>query len=153
MSPHSVSTIAPTVGAAIDRRTARLLLVDDNTHVTELFADALRERVGCQVVTASSPGEVTDEMVAAGGFDVAVVDLSFGFGVGGGTGVALLQRLHAAWPGTALVAASDGDSWVDELLLEAQVTMSLAGVLDKTAPVAEQVALLGTFVASRNMSA
>lgn len=122
--------------------------------MTELFVAVLRERLGWRVETAAHPDEVSPELVAAGGFEVAVVDLSYGRAGGRERtdGLGLLRRLHHAWPGTRLVAATDGDRWADGLLVEARVTLPLAGVLHKTAPIAEQVARLQAIVGNSTVN-
>ena len=128
----------------------RLLLVDDSTHVTDLFAEVLRQRLGWVVVAAAGPAEVTPELIANGGFHIAVVDLSYGPGATpDGTrtdGLELLRALYHKGSGTRLVVSTDGDSWLDEVLLEARVTLPVAAVLDKTASIDEQVAVLQAVV-------
>ncbi len=116
-----------------------LLLIDDSTHVTELFAAFVQVSLGWRVLTAAGPDQVTAELLAERP-DVVVADLSFpGTPV---TGVEVLRRVHEVVPEACLVAASSGDDWVVPLERRARGEVPLAAILDVTAPLDEQVAVL-----------
>lgn len=116
-----------------------LLLIDDSTHVTELFAAFVERSLGWRVLTAAGPGEVTAEVLAERP-DVVVADLVFpGSTI---TGVEVLRRVRAALPAACLVAASSGDDWVLAAERQARAEPGVVAVLDTTAPLAEQLDLL-----------
>ena len=116
-----------------------LLLIDDSTHVTELFAAFVERSLGWRVLTAAGPGEVTAEVLAERP-DVVVADLVFpGSTI---TGVEVLRRVRAALPEACLVAASSGDDWVLAAERQARAEPGVVAVLDITAPLAEQLDLL-----------
>ena len=116
-----------------------LLLIDDSTHVTELFAAFVVRSLGWRVLTAAGPGEVTAEVLAERP-DVVVADLVFpGSTI---TGVEVLRRVRAALPEACLVAASSGDDWALAAERQARAEPGVVAVLDTTAPLAEQLDLL-----------
>lgn len=75
----------------------RVLLVDDDAVFRERMARALRER-GLDVVTAGG-AEEAERVATTGGVDGALVDLV----MPGGSGLAVVRRLHALHPRARLV--------------------------------------------------
>ena len=129
-------------GVAVAGKTtaARVLLVDDATGVTELFADLVRQRLGWEVDVVDRAGGVTHASVAAADYDLAVVDLSF---PGEPTnGLDVLLTVHAASPATALVVLTQGDDWVADLLRVAWEALPLATAMSKSSPLDQQIGRL-----------
>ena len=54
-----------------------VLLIDDSTHSSELFAAAMRDELGFDVRALRAPRELDDQFVASNTVDIAVVDLWF----------------------------------------------------------------------------
>lgn len=108
----------------------RVLLVDDAAAVTELFASVMTDRFGWDVDVLSQAAAVTPELVAGGRYDLAVVDLSFPGEQRNGLDV--LLTIHRASPDTRLVALTQGDDWVADLLQVAWEALPLASALSKT---------------------
>jgi DNA-binding NarL/FixJ family response regulator len=120
--------------------TARILLVDDATAVTELFGSVLVRELGCEVAVASSPGGVGEHLLSGPPFTMAVVDLSFPHDEA--NGLDALMAVHRHDPGTRLVILTQGDDWVADLLRDAWEALPLAGAVSKSTPTDGQVELL-----------
>lgn len=110
----------------------KLLIVDDNATSLELMADAVSARLGVEVVLVTAVADVTDELCAPPGFDLALVDLSFR-----GTresGLDVLVRLSEASPSTRLILFTQGDDSVAELMRAAWEALPLASAVSKSLP-------------------
>ncbi|MCC6434076.1 MAG: response regulator transcription factor [Acidimicrobiales bacterium] len=136
MSMHpSHGRAAPRNPATVGARVPRVAIVDDETVVTELVADRLREQLGVDVSTYSSVG---DFQLALGaertGFDIVVADLSFPREPRSGLDAVLAAYL--ADHGTAVVLYSDSDGSAASQLRDVWEAVPLAGVVSKGSPVA-----------------
>jgi DNA-binding NarL/FixJ family response regulator len=116
-----------------------LLLVEDAAALAELFADVLRNRQSHEVRVCVAVEDV-EEMLAAGPYDLAIVDMSFP--QERATGLDALVEIHAADAQTKLAIMTQGDGWVGELLRDAWDLLPLAGIISKTAPLDYQLAMI-----------
>lgn len=120
--------------------TPQVLLVDDATSLTELFADVLTTRKGWEVTVLGRADAVTAALVEAQTFHLAVVDLSFPGERA--TGLDVLLTVHHHSPATRLAVLTQGDDWVADLLRVAWEALPLATALSKTSPLDQQLAQL-----------
>ena len=122
-----------------------VLLIDDSTHSSELFAAAMRDELGFDVRALRAPRELDDQFVASNTVDMAVVDLWFpGEQL---TGADALLRLHFDQPRTKLVVLTDIDDWSIDLLRDTWQVLPLACALSKRTPVGTQLAALAQVAA------
>ncbi|MGE0732969.1 MAG: hypothetical protein AB7O92_33990 [Acidimicrobiia bacterium] len=120
-------------------RPALLAIVDDETVVTELVADKLRQHLAVAVDTYSSVDAFS--LALAGGqgrgpahYDLVIADLSFPRDRGDGLEVVL--GAHLAQPATAVVLYTDSDGSAASLLRDVWEAVPLAGIVSKGSPVA-----------------
>ncbi|MEM8619428.1 MAG: response regulator [Actinomycetota bacterium] len=119
----------------------RVLMIDDATALTELFAQAIADDLGCDVVTGNHPDDAA-RILADGGaaIDVALVDLSFpGYE---GYGIEALAEIDDTSPDTRLVIITHGDQWVAEVLRDAWELLPVVTVISKSAPLDLQLATI-----------
>jgi len=116
---------------------ATLLLVDDSQALTELFANAIRERLGHEVVTVFRLDDVGAALAAHPDIQLALVDLSFPKQEG--SGIDGLAEIFRATPQTLLAIVTQGDEWVADLLRDAWELLPIATVISKTAPLQIQL--------------
>lgn len=121
----------------IDRPTVSILLVDDSAHARELFAGAIRERLGYSVEAVTSPEEVTQDFIGSRRIDAAVVDLASGSR--SETGTDALLRLNLLQPKTKLVGVTNSCGPVDNVTRDAWEALPLASVLSKRSSVQYQL--------------
>ena len=120
---------------------ARILLVDDSAHAHELFADAMRSALGCEVVTCRSPRDATGGLLAEAGPDVVVSDLSFAGEHLHGADVFMAARALPVPP--PIVALTDGDGWSADLLRDVWDVLGPEGVVCSRSPVEAQLRAIG----------
>lgn len=116
---------------------ANLLVVDDTTALTELFADAIRARLHHTVTMVHRLVDVGAALREDGPFDMALVDLSFPREEG--SGLDALAEIHTSAPDTALAILTQGDQWVAQVLRDAWELLPIATVVSKTAPLQFQL--------------
>jgi DNA-binding NarL/FixJ family response regulator len=116
---------------------ATLLLVDDTQALTELFATAIRDQLGHEVITAFRLGDVASALEANPGIELAMVDLSFPKETG--SGLDALTEIHRTLPAASLAIVTQGDEWVADLLRDAWDLLPIATVISKTAPLQIQL--------------
>ena len=114
-----------------------LLLVDDASALAELFADAIRARLGYEVSVVVALADVGDAMVALPHVDMALVDLSFP--QERGSGLDALVEVHRHCPPMRLAIITQGDEWVARILRDAWELLPIATVISKSAPLAYQL--------------
>jgi DNA-binding NarL/FixJ family response regulator len=115
----------------------RALVVDDAAGVADLFGAVLSSRLGWDVEVLHHAMDVTDDLAADGGFDVAIVDLSFPGEQRNGLDV--LLTLRRCSPATRLVVLTQGDDWVADLLRDTWEALPLACALSKTSTLDQQI--------------
>jgi len=116
---------------------AKLLLVDDTTALTDLFAAAISDHLGHDVITTNALAEVGGVIAAHPDIALALVDLSFP--QERGSGLDALAEIHATAPRIALAIVTQGDEWVAQLLRDAWELLPIATVISKTAPLQFQL--------------
>lgn len=116
---------------------ANVLLVDDTTALTDLFAETIRQRMLHTVATVNRLRDVGAVLRDLGPFDLALVDLSFPYD--DGSGLDALAEIHATAPGTYLAVLTQGDEWVAQVLRDAWELLPVATVVSKTAPLQYQL--------------
>lgn len=116
---------------------ARLLLVDDATALTELFAAAVRTALGHEVVVVTLLAQIGPALTESNPFDLALVDLSFPGQ--GGSGIDGLATIHRASPSTHLAIITQGDAWVADVLRDAWELLPITTVISKSAPLDYQL--------------
>ncbi|MEM9515326.1 MAG: response regulator [Actinomycetota bacterium] len=121
----------------------RVLMIDDATALTELFAQAIADDLGCDVVTGNHPDDAARILAdGRGPIDVALIDLSFpGYD---GFGIEALAEIDNSSPDTMLVILTHGDEWVAEVLRDAWELLPVATVISKSAPLDLQLATIRT---------
>lgn len=126
---------------------ATLLLVDDTQALTELFAAAIHEQLGHEVLTAFRLTDV-GAVLAAHVIDLAMVDLSFPNEAG--SGIDALAEIHRTQPAALLSIVTQGDEWVAQLLRDAWELLPIATVISKSAPFALQLATVDQVLRDRS---
>ena len=116
---------------------AQLLLVDDASALVEMFADAIRSRLGHEVVVAVALADVGDALDQVEQLDLAVVDLSFP--QEDGSGLDALVQIHRERPDAHLAMITQGDEWVANLMRDAWELLPVATVISKSAPLGYQL--------------
>ncbi len=111
---------------------ARLLFVDDASALTELFAQAVHNSLGHDVVTIFKLGDIDSALDEQEPFDLALVDLSFPGQ--GGSGIDGLAEIHRSSPETLLAIITQGDEWVADVLRDAWELLPITTVISKSAP-------------------
>jgi DNA-binding NarL/FixJ family response regulator len=124
----------------------RVLVVDDAAGVADLFGAVLSDRLGWDVDVLHHAGDVTDELASIGGYDLAIVDLSFPGEQHNGLDV--LLRVHHRSPRTLLVVLTQGDDWVADLLRDTWEALPLASAMSKTSLLDQQLDRLREVVRS-----
>jgi DNA-binding NarL/FixJ family response regulator len=114
-----------------------LLLVDDASALAELFADAIRARLGYEVTVVVALADVGDALEAVPGIDLALVDLSFP--QERGSGLDALVEVHRSCPSVRLAIITQGDEWVARILRDAWDLLPIATVVSKSAPLTYQL--------------
>lgn len=97
-APTGASTESKALGRA--RRTARILIVDDETHVRSMIGATL-ERQGYEVQLASSGNDAL-EMLERDSFDLVLTDIV----MQDGSGIVLLERIRTMQPNLPVVMVS-----------------------------------------------
>jgi signal transduction histidine kinase len=100
--PESSATIAPGLGEGADPADRRILIVDDEAPVREMYAEYLRENFECQ--GAASADEALDEL-ARQTYALVISDMM----MPGRNGVELLREIAARFPETAVIMVSGVD--------------------------------------------
>ncbi len=114
-----------------------VLLVDDAAALTELFADAIRSRLGYEVSVCVALADVDEHLQAIPDLTLALVDLSFP--QEDGSGLDALVEIHRERPGALLALITQGDEWVARILRDAWELMPIATVISKSAPLQYQL--------------
>lgn len=120
----------------------RLLLVDDTTVITELLSGRLCAELDA---TVDVYGRVEDYLVGGrptGGWDLAIVDLSFNQSQLNGADI--LLDLHRHHPQTRLVLHTQGDDYVRDLLRDVWEAIPLDAVVGKSMPTADFFRIIRT---------
>lgn len=125
---------------------SRIVIVDDATTLAGLLADAIARHGPHDVQVVADPVEVTADLVSAGTFDLALVDLSFPNRDLNGLDVLLVFHEHA--PDTRLAVITQGDDWVADLLRVAWEALPLAGAFSKSAPLETVLRSIGQILRS-----
>ncbi len=119
---------------------ARVLIIDDAAALTELFAQAISDTLGHEVVTGNHPADASVALAEGGPIDLALIDLSFpGYD---GYGIEVLAEIEDASPDTQLVIITQGDQWVADVLRDAWELLPVATVISKSAPLNLQLATI-----------
>lgn len=116
---------------------AKILLVDDTTALTDLFAAAIRAHSGHDVITTSSVDDVGDVVGEHPDIALALVDLSFPHDRG--SGLDALAEIHVSQPSTMLAIVTQGDEYVAQMLRDAWELLPIATVISKTTPMQSQL--------------
>lgn len=116
---------------------AHLLLVDDAAALTELFADAIRSRLGYEVTVCVALADVEDQLATIADLTLALVDLSFPQETG--SGLDALVEIHRERPEALLALITQGDEWVARVLRDAWELLPIATVISKSAPLQYQL--------------
>lgn len=116
---------------------ANLLIVDDASALAELFADAIRMRLGHEVTVCVALADVGDAIAAIEQLDLAIVDLSFPQEPG--SGIDALVEINRAKPDAMLAIITQGDNWVSDMLRDAWELLPIRTVISKSAPLAYQL--------------
>jgi len=114
-----------------------LLLVDDASALAELFAEAIRSRLGYSVTVVVALADVGDALDQVDELALAIVDLSFP--QERGSGLDALVEVHRRMPGAKLAIITQGDEWVANILRDAWELLPIATVISKSAPLAYQM--------------
>lgn len=114
-----------------------VLLVDDAAALTELFADAIRSRLGYEVSVCVALADVDECVQAIPDLTLALVDLSFP--QEDGSGLDALVEIHRERPDALLALITQGDEWVARILRDAWELMPIATVISKSAPLQYQL--------------
>ena len=114
-----------------------LLLVDDAAALTELFADAIRSRLGYDVSVCVALADVEEHLTTIPDLTLALVDLSFPQEQG--SGLDALVEIHRSRPDALLALITQGDEWVARILRDAWELMPIATVISKSAPLQYQL--------------
>lgn len=122
----------------------QLLLVDDASALTELFAKEITERFGYLVAVVASLDGVAEQLQSIDQLDLAIVDLSFPQEPG--TGLDALAEIHDARPDATLAIITQGDEWVAQILRDAWELLPIATVFSKSAPLAYQLEAIRSVV-------
>lgn len=117
-----------------------LLLVDDASALAELFAEAIRARLGYHVTVAVALADVGNALAQVDDLDLALVDLSFP--QERGSGLDALVEVHRSRPTARLAIITQGDEWVASILRDAWELLPIATVISKSAPLAYQMAAI-----------
>lgn len=123
-----------------------LLLVDDAAALTELFADAIRSRLGYEVTVCVALADVEEQMATIPDLTLALVDLSFP--QEDGSGLDALVEIHRDRPDALLALITQGDEWVARVLRDAWELLPIATVISKSAPLQYQLDAIRRTVAS-----
>jgi DNA-binding NarL/FixJ family response regulator len=116
---------------------SHLLIVDDASALAELFADAIRERLGYPVTVSVAIAGVSEALSTIDHLALAIVDLSFPQEAG--SGLDALAEIHRACPDAKLAIITQGDAWVAQTLRDAWELLPIATVISKSAPLAYQL--------------
>jgi DNA-binding NarL/FixJ family response regulator len=116
---------------------SHLLIVDDASALAELFAEAIRERLGYPVTVSVALAGVPEALSTIDQLALAIVDLSFPQEAG--SGLDALAEIHRACPDAKLAIITQGDSWVAQTLRDAWELLPIATVISKSAPLAYQL--------------
>jgi DNA-binding NarL/FixJ family response regulator len=109
----------------------RILVVDDNVSFRGVFSLGLDHQPDFEVVAQA--GSLAEARAMLEGIDVVIVDR----GLPDGDGLELIGELREASPGVALLVMS---STVEDAHPQQALDAEAAGILDKIAPLEEQVA-------------
>lgn len=99
---ESLAALWPELGESADPADRRILVVDDEAPVREMYAEYLRENFECQ--TAASAEDALDEL-ALNSYALVISDMM----MPGRNGVELLREIAARYPETAVIMVSAVD--------------------------------------------